>query len=157
MPTLYYQVESAGTEILQTVTNSVISGLLEELDLTRSFEDAIYPMSSFMARSDYSNGNGQPKLSTNRCDVDATYILDKAQVPWPTESPYTTTALGRRSNSSSTYTPILVDPDAGILMEHQTVASAIEMVFNLRFTTFDEALKAFDRIQSRYKDRKSVV
>lgn len=150
MPTLYYRVEAPGVNILKSVGDDVRDGLLSELDLARYFKDAIYTMSSFMSSSRYSDEDNTPTLTKNRCDVDISYIMDKSQVPWPVDSPYTTSAYGMRASTRGNHTPILVDEKAGIFIEHQTVAAALEMNFTLSFLTFDDATRAFDSIKSRY-------
>jgi len=150
MPKLYFGLESPSISILDTVTQQVVTGLLDELDLLRSFEKSIYLNQSFSSYSQYDDGKGAPTLNKNRCDVDVNYILDKSQVSWPVETNYTTTALGLRSDYKGNHTPVLFDPDAGIIIEHYTVACGIEMGFKLNFQTFDEALRAFDHIQTRY-------
>ena len=151
MPTLYYRVEAPGVNILKTVSDEVVFGLLDELDLSQSFKNSVYIMSSFMASSQYDDGNRTPTLVKNRCDVDINYVMDKSQVPWPVDTPYTTAAYGLRASSKGNHTPILIDEKAGILIEHHTVACALDMNFVLTFTTFDEACKAFDTLQNRYK------
>lgn len=151
MPSLYYRVEAPGVNILETVQSEAVNGLLSELDLERYFTDNVYIMSSFMASSQYASSKNVPKLTTNRCDVEVSYVMDKSQVPWPVETPYTTDAYGLRSSTKGNHTPLLIDEKAGILIEHQTTACALEMNFTLSFITFDEACKAFDTIQSKYK------
>ena len=151
MPTLYYRVEAPGVNILKAVTDQAVFGLLDELDLVHSFENSVYTMSSFMASSQYDNTHGVPTLTKNRCDVEVSYVMDKSQVPWPVDTPYTTTAYGIRSASKGNHTPLFIDDKAGILIEHHTVACALEMRFILTFVTFDEVSKAFDTIQSKYK------
>jgi hypothetical protein len=143
MPKLYFRLESPSKSILDTVTQQVVTGLLDELDLLRSFEKSIYLNQSFSSYSQYDDGQGAPTLNKNRCDVDVSYILDKSQVNWPVETSYTTTALGLRSDKVGNHTPVLFDPDAGIIIEHYTVACGIDMSFKLNFQTFDEALRAF--------------
>ena len=150
MPSLYYRVEAPGKTILDTVTQQVVTGLLDELDLVRTFKDSVYILQSFSAYSQYDDGAGAVTLNKNRCDVEVNYVMDKAQVPWPVETPYTTTAYGLRSNKKGNHTPILIDQDAQILIEHYTVACGIEMNFTLNFQTFDDACKAFDTIKSKY-------
>lgn len=151
MPSLYYRVEAPGVNILKTVTDEAVAGILNELDLTRYFTESVYTMSSFMASSSFSDSNDTPTLTKNRCDIEVNYVMDKSQVPWPVDTPYTTTAYGVRSSHKGTHTPILVDEDAGIFIEHRTVACALDMNFTLTFITFDDACKAFDAIQTRYK------
>ena len=152
MPSIYYRIEAPGVNILKMVSDEVIGGLLEEFDLTQTFEKSIYPMSSFMASSNYSDADGQPTLTgKTRCDIDINYIMDKTQVPWPVDTPYTTSAAGLRSSYKGHHTPILYDEKAGVLIEHYTIACAIEMVFSMTFSTFDEACTAFDTIQSKYR------
>jgi len=151
MPSLYYRVEATGKNVLDIVTQQVVTGLLDELDLTDILKDSVYLLQSFSAYSQYDDGSGAISLNKNRCDVEVTYIMDKAQVPWPVETPYTTTAYGLRADKIGTHTPILIDTDAGILMEHYTVACGIDMNFTLNFQTFDDAAKTFDTIQSKYK------
>jgi hypothetical protein len=150
MPTLYYHVEAPGVNILKTVTDQVVMGLLDEIDLVRYFQDAIYILTSYTAYSQYDDGHGAPTLVKNRCDVEVKYILDKSKVPWPVETPYTTTAYGIRADKKGIHTPILYDPDAGILIEHNTVACGIVMNFTLTFQVFDDCHKAFDTIKTKY-------
>lgn len=150
MPSLYYRVEAPGVNILHTVTQQVVTGLLDELDLVRIFKDSVYILEPFSAYSQYDDGSGAPSLVKNRCDVEVNYIMDKAQVPWPVETPYTTTAYGLRSDKKGNHTPILIDDDAQILIEHYTVACGLEMNFTLNFQTYDDATKAFDTIKSKY-------
>lgn len=151
MPTLYYNVEAPGVNILKIVQDEVIFGLLDELDLIRYFQDLVYIYSSFTTASQYDDGQGAVSVVKNRCDVTAEYVMDKSQVPWPVETPYTTAAYGVRSTKKGNYTPILIDTDAGIHIEHRTIACAINMDFRLTFQTFDDACKAFDTIQTKYK------
>lgn len=151
MPTLYYRIEAPGVNILKAVSDETVNGILEELDLTTVFTNSVYIMSSFMASSQYSDGVGNPTLVKSRCDVDVNYVMDKSQVPWPVDSPYTTTAYGLRSSTKGNHTPLFIDDKAGIFIEHHTVACALEMDFKLTFASFDLACKAFDTIQSRYK------
>jgi hypothetical protein len=103
-----------------------------------------------MASSQYNTG-GKTTLIKDRCDVEVEYVMDKTQVPWPSDSPYNTTAYGVRSTSKGTHTPILIDEKSEIFIEHHTVACALNMKFVLTFATFDNACKAFETIQSRYK------
>jgi hypothetical protein len=150
MPTLHYRVEAPGVNILQTVQDQVIGGLLAELGLTDTFRNSVYPMSSFLASSDWSTESA-PTMTKNRCDVEIAYIMDKSQVPWPVETPYSTTAYGLRTKNKGNHTPIFIDEKAQISIEQYTVACALDMNFVLTFATFDEATKAFDIIQSKYK------
>lgn len=150
MPSLYYRVDSPGVNILKTVTDEVVSGLLNELDLARYFKDSVYIMSSFMANSQYST-DGRPDLIKNRCDIDVSYIMNKTQVPWPVDTPYTTTAYGLRSTHKGNKTPILIDVESDILIEQHSVACALDMNFVLTFNNFDEATRAFDTIKTRYE------
>lgn len=151
MPKLYYRLEAPSVSILNTVTHQVVTGLLDELDLTDMFKNSVYLDQSFTSYSQYDDGNGAPTLNKNRCDVDVNYIVDKSQVAWPVETSYTTTALGLRSDKRGNHTPILFDPDSNILIEHYTVACGMEMNFKMNFQTFDDALRTFDTIQSKYK------
>lgn len=151
MPKLYFGLEAPSVSILDTVTQQVVTGLLDELDILRLFDKSIYISQSFSSYSQFDDGKGAPTLNKNRCDVDVNYIIDKSQVAWPVETNYTTTALGLRSDKVGNHTPILYDEEAGVLIEHYTVACGIEMNFKLNFQTFDDALKAMDRIQTRYK------
>lgn len=150
MPTLYYRVEAPGKNILDIVTQQVVAGLLDELDLTKIFTNAVYILQPFSAYSQYDDGNGAPSLIKDRCDIEVNYILDKAQVPWPVETPYTTTAYGMRSTQKGRHSPVLVDKQASICIEHHTVACGIEMAFDLTFQTYDDATKAFDTIKAKY-------
>jgi len=150
MPTVYFHTESTGINILNTVTNQVVTGLLDELDLVRYFQNAVYILNEFTAYSQYNDGNGAITLVKNRCDVKVDYIMDKSQVPWPVDSPYTTPAYGIRNNQKGNHTPILIDTDAGILIEHLTVACGISMDFILSFQTYDDACRTFDTIKTKY-------
>lgn len=151
MPSLYYRIDAPGINILDTVTQQVVTGLLDELDLVNLFTNAVYIAQSFSAYSQYDDGDGSVALNKNRCDVVVNYIMDKSQVPWPVETAYTTTALGLRSDKKGNHSPVLIDQDAGIIIEHYTVACGIEMEFKMNFQTFDDACRAFDTIQSKYK------
>lgn len=150
MPSLYYHVDAPGINILKTVTDEVVAGLLNELDLTRYFKNSVYILSSFMANSQYST-DGRPDLIKNRCDVDVSYIMNKTQVPWPVDTPYTTTAYGLRATQKGNKTPIFIDADSDILIEQHSTACALDMNFTLTFNNFDEACRAFDTIKSRYE------
>jgi hypothetical protein len=150
MPTLHYRVEAPGAHILKTIQDQVIYGLLDELDLTETFKDSVYPMSSFMASSDWKT-NGASTLVKSRCDVEIAYIMDKGQVPWPVDSPYNTTAQGLRTKNKGNHTPIFIDEVANVSIEQYTVACALDMNFVLSFATFDEATRAFDTIQAKYR------
>lgn len=150
MPSLYYHVEAPGVNILKVVTDQVVMGLLDELDLVRYFQDAIYILTSYTAYSQYDDGHGAVTLVKNRCDVDVKYILDKSKVPWPVETPYTTTAYGVRADKKGNHTPIFFDPTSNILIEHLTVACGITMNFTLTFQVFDDCHKAFDTIKTKY-------
>lgn len=151
MPSLYYRVEAPGVNILNTVTQQVVTGFLDELDLFRYFKDSVYIVNAFSSNSQYDDGSGSPTLNKDRCDVEVSYIIDKSQVPWPVDTPYTTTAYGLRSTKKGNHTPILIDEESGILIEHYTVACGIDMSFTLNFQTYDDATKAFDALQQRYK------
>lgn len=151
MPTLYYHVEAPGVNILNTVTDQAVGGLLNELGLTPYFKDSVYILNQFTASSQYDDGSGAINLIKNRCDVNVSYVLDKSQVPWPVETPYTTTAYGIRSDKKGTHTPILSDVKSGIFIEHYTVACAANMDFVLTFQTYDDATRAIDTIQTKYK------
>lgn len=151
MPTLYNRVDGPGAHILDSVTNQVVTGLLDELDLIRYFKDAVYYKQPFSAYSQYDDGQGALSLNKNRCDVEVNYVLDKSQVPWPVETPYTTTALGLRSNKKGIHTPLLYDEKADILIEQHNTPCALEMEFTLNFQSFDDAARAFDTIQSKHK------
>ena len=150
MPSLYYRIEAPGVNILNTVTEQVVSGLLDEFDLTRYFKDSVYILSGFTSYSQYNDGKGTPTLNKNRCDVIVEHVMDKTQVPWPVDTPYTTTALGMRTSHKGNHTPIFLDKEANILIEHHTTACAINLDFSLSFQTFDDACKAFDTIKSRH-------
>src|ERR1017187_860885 len=104
MPSLYYRVEAPGVNILQPVTHQVVKGLLDELDLIKYFNEAIYIHSSFTTASQYDDGQGAVSLNKNRCDVTAQYIMDKSQVPWPVDSTYNTAAVGMRKSQVGHYT-----------------------------------------------------
>lgn len=151
MPSFYNLVDAPSVNILDTVANQVITGLISELGLTTTFENALYIVKSFSSNSAYDDGNGAPKVSKRRCDVDVHYIIDKSQVPWPNDTSYNTTANGMRSDKKMTHTPILVDQDANVYIENTTAACGIEMSFTMSFETYDEAVRAFDSIQTRYK------
>jgi hypothetical protein len=151
MPSLYYRIEAPGVNVLKAVSDQVIYGLLYQLDLTQTFKDSVYPMASFMAPANYDT-EGKPNLTGNtRCDVDISYVMDKSQVPWPVDSPYTTAAYGLRNSHRGNHTPVLYDAASGVMVEHATKACAVEMSFSMTFSTFDEACRAFDTIQSKYK------
>lgn len=150
MPTLYHRVETAGIDILNTVAEQVVLGLLGEFSLNKMFQDSIYISSSFLSYSDFGDNQGSLTLNKNRCDVSCEYILDKSQVPWPMDTVYNSPAMGMKPSRNGTYTPVFFDSDAGILAEHQTTPTAINMSFILTFQSFDDAVKTFDIIKSRY-------
>jgi hypothetical protein len=151
MPSLYYRIEAPGINILKTVTDQVVSGMLDEFGVKDAFTDSVYVMSSFMAASQYSDSNHVANLQgKNRCDIDVAYVMDKAQVPWPTETPYTSPAFGTSLNDRGHYTPVLIDRKAGVLIEHRTVACALKMNFRMTFSTFDQACNVFDAIRTKY-------
>ena len=151
MTTLYYHIEAPGVNILNTVTNEVVTGLLDEIDAMRYFQDSVYIKSKFASISQYAGQDNIVTLVKDRCDVEVVHVMDKSQVPWPVEEPYTTTAYGMRSGQKLNRTPILLDDKAGVSIEHMTVASALEMNFVLTFKTFDVACLVFDTLQSKYK------
>lgn len=151
MPSLYYHVPSAGTSILKPVVDQVITGFLDELDLLRIFKENLYIVQPFTANSQFEDSEGTPMVRKSRCDVEVNHILDKSQVPWPVDTQYNTPARGIRGDKKGVHTPILIDEDANIFMEHYTVPCGLDMNFTLTFQTYDEATRAFDSIQSRYK------
>lgn len=150
MPTIYQRIEEQGSSILDVVTQQVVTGLLDELDMTKIFEDSVYILHSFSAYSQYDDGTGSVSLQKNRCDVDVSFVMDKTQVPWPVDNAHSTTAYGVAKNQRGTHTPIFYDKKAGILIEHRTVACALDMEFKLTFQSIDNATKYFDIIKSKY-------
>ena len=151
MPTIYHRVEAPSRGILQKTSEMIVNGLLLDLQLDEYMQNAIYIGSNFTAYSDYTDENGAPNLVRNRCDVKAEYVLDKAQVPWPVDSRYNTTAMGRRADQAGTHPLVLIDKDASIIIEYLTIASAIELDFDLIFQSYDDAVRALDTIQSKFR------
>lgn len=150
MPSIYQRIEAQGANILDIVTKQVVTGLLDELDGTDVFAEAVYILHNFSAYSQFDDGTGGINLVKDRCDVTASFVMDKTQVPWPVDTPYTTAAYGIRGNQKGTHTPIFWDKTAGILIEHRTEACAIDMDFKMTFQTYDEATRMFDAIKSKY-------
>ncbi len=150
MPTLYHRIEATGVNILKTVTEEIVNGLINEFSLNEIMANSIYIGSSFLSYSDYDDNQGSPTLNKNRCDVNVEYILDQTQVPWPMTTVYSTSAMGMRPYRKGTYTPVFFDSDAGILAEHMTSPTAINMNFTLTFQAFNDAVKTFDTIKNRY-------
>lgn len=150
MPTIYQRIEAQGSSILDIITNQVVVGLLDEIDLMETMKDSIYILHSFSAYSQFGDTKGNLTINKNRCDVTVDFILDKAQVPWPVESVGTTPALGVLGTTKGSQTPIFFDKKAGVLMEYHTSPCALDMDFTLRFQNFDQAAKAFDTIKNKY-------
>ena len=86
MPSINYHIDAAGANILKVVTDQVVTGLLDELDLSEVFADSIYIQQPFSAYSDFSDGKGGITFNKDRCDIEVNYIMDKTQVPWPVET-----------------------------------------------------------------------
>lgn len=150
MPTLYYHVDGAGVGIMKTVTDQVVMGLLSELDVTQYVENSIYILTPFTASSNFDDGTGSVNLVKNRADVEVHYTYDPGQVPWPTPAPYNTPAYGLRSTVKGNHSPILVDQDAGIMIEQYTTANAVELNFTLTFQTYDTAMRVTDTLRTKY-------
>lgn len=150
MPTIYQRIEAQGSSILDIVTNQVVTGLLDELDLTKLMNNAVYILHSFSAYSEYDDRNGGITVNKNRCDVTVDFIMDKTQVPWPVENVRTTPALGVSGMTKGSQTPFLFDKKSGVLMEYHTTPCALDMDFILNFQNYDTAAKTFDTIKNKY-------
>ena len=151
MPRLKFEVPAPGVNILNDVAVQTVVGLLDEIDALRYFQKAVYINSAFTATSNFDDQDGAKTVNKNRVDIDVDYILDESQVPWPMENRSNTPALGVSKLDDGRHTPIFIDRDAGIYIEHWTKPCAAHFQFKLTFQTYDDATRIMDNIRMKYK------
>jgi hypothetical protein len=151
MTTLYHRVEDQSRSILYNTAETVVKALLEDIGQSEYMEEAIYITSGFTTTSDYTDGNGNVNMIRNRCNVKLEYVLDKSQVPWPVETPYTTTASLRGVGNVGRHPLVLIDADSSVMIEYQTVPCALNLDFELIYQSYDDALRAMDVLMTKYR------
>lgn len=147
MPRIYHRMEETGYHILNPICEQIVNGLLDKIDALKYMQNSVYILHSMSSYSSSNDRQGGINLTKDRCDVEARFILDGQNVPWPDLSPYTTPAYGMRRDFNGNHRAIFEDTDAMVRLEEYTTPAAIDMDVTLTFQTFDATMRCFDMIK----------